>query len=108
MAQTQNAVDEILKVKKPLRITIGRVGKILGCKALLEKHLDKLPQTKAYLESITEAVEDFQIRRIEWAITELNDKGENIQEWKILRLAGLRENLSDKVRITLEQELRSN
>ena len=106
LAQAQNAVDEILKVKKPIRITIGKVGKTLGCKALLEKHLDKLPQTKDYLESVAETVENYQIRRVKWAVKELNLKGEEVKEWKILRVDGLREDCDEEVRLALEKELR--
>ncbi len=77
-------------MNKPVRITVSKIGTTIGLKALLEKHLDKLPQTKAYLESVTETVEEFQIRRIEWAIRELDRRGEEKKDWKILRLAGLR------------------
>lgn len=106
LIQVQSAVKELLQKDKPVRITISRIGASLGLKALLEKHLRKLPRTKAYLESVTETVEDFQIRRIEWAVEELENRGEEIKEWKILRLARLRESLSDKVRIKLEKELK--
>ncbi len=105
LAQAQNIVKELLRENKPVRITIGRIGTTLRCKALLEKHLDKLPQTRAYLETVTETVEDFQIRRIQWAIIELDRRGEEIKDWKVLRLAGLREDLSDQVKIALEKEL---
>ncbi|GAB4525531.1 MAG: hypothetical protein Tsb0014_04980 [Pleurocapsa sp.] len=77
----------------------------MGLKALLEKHLGKLPRTRAYLESVKETVEDFQIRRIEWAVQELDRQGEEILEWKIMRLACLRENCSERVRKFLEQQL---
>ena len=77
-------------MNKPVRITVSKIGTTIGLKALLEKHLDKLPQTKAYLESVTETVEEFQIRRLEWAIRELDRRGEEKKDWKILRLAGLR------------------
>ena len=106
LAQAKNVVRQLLKEDKPVRITVGRVGLSLGLKALFDKHLDKLPQTQAYLKSVTETVEDFQIRRVEWAIAELEDRGEEIKEWKILRLAALRKGLSDKVRIKLEQDLK--
>ena len=106
LIQAQSAVDELLKKDKPVRITVSRIGASLGLKALLEKHLDKLPQTKTYLESVSESVEDFQIRRIEWAVEELDRQGEEIMEWKILRLAGLRENLSDRVKKCLEKEFK--
>lgn len=98
LAQAKNTVEQLLKKDKPVRITVGRVGSSLGLKALFEKHLDKLPQTRAYLESVTETVEDFQIRRIDWAVEELDRKGEEVMKWKILKLAGLRENPSKRVK----------
>ena len=88
--QVQSTVNKLRIVNKPVRITVSKIGTTIGLKALLEKHLDKLPQTKAYLESVTETVEEFQNRRIEWAIRELDRRGEEKKDWKILRLAGLR------------------
>ena len=105
LIQAQNAVSNLLKKNKPVRITVGRIGATLGLKALLDKHLDKLPQTKAYLDSVTETVEDFQIRRIKWAVEELDCQGEEIRSWKILRLAGLRRDCADKVREVIETVL---
>ncbi len=97
LKQAKIAVKQLLKEYKPVRITVGRVGSSIGLKALFDKHLDKLPQTRAYLKSVTETVEDFQIRRIEWAVEKLDEQGEEIMEWKILKLAGLRENCSERV-----------
>ena len=54
---------------------------------------------------VTESVEDFQIRRIKWAIKLLDDSPEEIQRWKVIRVAGLRENLSERVKAILECEL---
>ena len=106
LIQANNLVARLLNENKPVRITISRIGANLGLKALLDKHLDKLPQTRAYLKSVTETVEDFQIRRVEWAVEELDKQGEEIREWKILRLAGLRENCSDRVRAKIEKVLK--
>ena len=98
LVQVKNAVEQLLKEEKPVRITVGRVGSSLRLKELFDKHLDKLPLTRTYLESVIETVEDFQIRRVQWAVEELDRQGEEVMEWKILKLAGLRENCSDKVR----------
>ncbi len=54
LVQAQNAVSNLLNMNKPIRITVSRIGATLGLKALLDKHLDKLPQTKAYLKSVAE------------------------------------------------------
>lgn len=103
LEQVKDVVRKLKEVEKPIRITVGRIGKNIELKALLDKHLDKLPKTRKYLELVTETLEDYQIRRIDWAVKELNKRGEEIKEWKILRLAGLRKNLSDKVKIYLLQ-----
>ncbi|MDJ0632624.1 MAG: TnsD family transposase [Xenococcaceae cyanobacterium MO_188.B29] len=105
LVQAKSTVEQLLKEEKPVRITVGRVGSSLGLKALFDKHLDKLPQTIAYLESVTETVEDFQIRRVEWAVKELDKQGEEIRSWKILRLSGLRGDCSERVREYLEKQL---
>ena len=106
LAQVKDAVLQLINSDKPIRITIGKIAVTIGMKALLEKHLDKLPQTKDYLESVTETVEDYQIRRIKWAFEELNLRGEEVKECKILRVAGLREDCDEEVRLALEKELR--
>ncbi|GAB4525467.1 MAG: TnsD family Tn7-like transposition protein [Pleurocapsa sp.] len=105
LTQAKNVVKQLLKEDKPVRITISRIGAKLGLKALLEKHLGKLPRTKAYLESVKETVEDFQVRRIEWAVEELDRQGEEVRSWKILKLAGLREDCSERVQKFLDQQL---
>lgn len=76
---------------KPERITISRVGKKIGKSALLEKHLDKLPKTKDYLYSVVETMDGFQIRRIKWAIGELEKEGVPIMKSILFRKAGINE-----------------
>ncbi len=107
LVQAQNEVRNLLNKNKPVRITVGRIGANLGLKAFLEKHLDKLPKTKAYLKSVAETIEDFQIRRIKWAIAELDRQGEEIRSWKILRLAGLRRDCAEQVREVIEYRIRN-
>lgn len=105
LEKVKDAVRSLLNEDKPARITISRVGKTIGLMALLEKHLEAMPLTKAYLKSVTESVEDFQIRRIKWAIKQLDNCGEEIQGWKVVRVARLRENCSERVKAVLESEL---
>ena len=91
LSKVEGVVKEMLNSKeKPERISISRIGSKLGIRALLEKHLDKLPRTKAYLDSVKESDKDFRIRRIKWAIQELEKEGQELKEWRILRKAGIR------------------
>ncbi|WP_083517306.1 TnsD family Tn7-like transposition protein [Alicyclobacillus shizuokensis] len=91
LSLVQTEVTRILTSDgKPERISISRIGKRIGCLSLLEKHLSKMPQTKSYLESVRETVEDFQIRRIKWAMQEIEFEGQDLQWWRIVRKAGIR------------------
>jgi hypothetical protein len=105
LAQVQDVVQLLLNAQKPIRLTIGRIGKTLDLQALLEQHLAQMPLTKAYLESVTESIEDYQIRRIKWASAKLEEQGEKVKPWRVIRLAGLREDYSQKVKAALEDEL---
>jgi predicted transcriptional regulator len=97
-SQVKEIVDKILNSDgKPERITISLIGSKLGIRGLLEKHLDKLPKTKAYLDSIKETNHDFRLRRFRWAVRELEKEGEELQLWKIMRKAGIREEYQAKL-----------
>ena len=92
LSQIKEIVDKMLNSdEKPERITISLIGNKLGIRGLIEKHLDKLPKTKTYLDSVKETNHDFRLRRIHWAVKELEKEGEELQLWKIMRKAGMRE-----------------
>jgi len=91
LAKVQHAVSRILESNgKPKRLTVSRIGAIAGVRSLLEKHLDHLPETKKYLEQTVESEEQYRLRKIHWAMEELKRQGEPLQEWKVLRKAGIR------------------
>ncbi|MEN6351256.1 MAG: TnsD family transposase [Syntrophomonas sp.] len=101
-----NKVKKVVQVElrsssKPRRITISRLGKETGLLALLERHLDKLPKTKSYLDATTEELDGFRIRRIKWASKVLDDSEEEVKPWKIAKLAGLRPEYYDLIDTTL-------
>ena len=50
----------------PRRITIREIGRVIGQRAVLEIHLDKLPYTRLSLKDHTETTEQFALRRIRW------------------------------------------
>lgn len=82
-------VSKILNSDKPERITIDRIGKLLGKSYLLRNHLNKLPASKSYLNLVCESIRDYQIRRIGLVVKKLLDSGEVIKVWKVKQLAGL-------------------
>lgn len=102
LAQVQETVQELMAAEKPIRITASRVAKAIGQLALIEQHLDQMPQAKAYLESVTESIEDYQIRRVQWAAETLDRQGESVEQWKVIRLAGLKPGYSENVERAIE------
>lgn len=103
----KKAIQKLYAIEKPVYVNKSSVAKEIGQLSLLEKLLDKLPKTKAYLNKHLETREQLQIRRIKWACRKLYMEDENyVEAWKVRRLAGLREKLSDIVEITLENEIK--
>lgn len=97
--------ETLVSIEKPERITVGYVGKKIRQLALLEKHLDKMPKTKEYLRTSIETVEQFQIRQIKWCADQLRKNGDEIKEWKLVRMAGIRSGYSGKIRSTIKKEI---
>lgn len=92
--------------KKPVFVNKSRIGKEIGELSLIEKSLEKMPLTKKYIETMVETREMFQIRRIKWACSVLAKEGSVIiQEWKVRRLASLKEDMSEEVEKALQSEL---
>lgn len=105
LSQVKGAVQRLLIVDRPIRITISRVAKAIGQLALIEQHLNQMPMTQTYLDSVTESVEDYQIRRVRWAAELLDRRGESIDRWKVIRIAGLRPDYSEKVGKAVEEKI---
>ncbi|WP_102272446.1 TnsD family Tn7-like transposition protein [Cytobacillus massiliigabonensis] len=104
----RGAVGDMLSIGKPLRITISSVGSRIGMRPLLEKHLDKLPMTKAFLNEKTEGTKDFQIRRLQWAIQELKEDGQFLSLWRVYRKAGIREAFQNELQEEAIKLIREN
>ncbi|WIV12844.1 TnsD family Tn7-like transposition protein [Proteiniborus sp. MB09-C3] len=76
-----------MKEGKPERITWSTVGGKLGISGWLSKRKEKLPLTKAYIDSELESLEEFHIRKIKWGIEELERQGKEITLWNIAETA---------------------
>lgn len=96
LTSVEKAVNDLINTTdKPKRVTIGTIGSNIGLRSLLEKHISKLPKTKAFLENTVESVRDYQIRRIKFAIKELQKEGDDLQLWRIYRKAAIRKEYQD-------------
>jgi hypothetical protein len=88
---------KLIAQDKPIRITKSLLGKRTGKSAALDINIDKLPETKAYIENVIESVEDFQIRRVRKICEELYEIKGSLKEWEAIRKAGLRPGYSKNV-----------
>lgn len=80
----------LLKESPPVRITFAELDRRIGKRDWLLTHQHLLPQTKAFLDHTLESLENFQLRRIRWAIQELELGGGPVKAWQVLRKTGLR------------------
>ena len=97
----------LLRLEKPVRITISVIGNRLGILSNLEKHLDKLPLTQKMLSEITESVQQFQIRRCGRIIDRMWEEYGCVVLWKVQRMVGLRSNHFNNITPFLEEYLHS-
>lgn len=95
--------NQLLTEEKPIRITQSIIGNRLRIIANLERHLNKLPQTKRLLQEITESVRDFQLRRCYKIIDELLQNNEPILLWQVQRVAAIKSHHFHEIKPILER-----
>ena len=97
-----------MKEGKPERITWSTVGGKLGISGWLSKRKEKLPLTKAYIDSELESLEEFHIRKIKWGIGEIDRQGKEMTLWNLAETAGVKprymEKVQEKIKEALEDE----
>jgi hypothetical protein len=77
------------RVGRPVRITIAALGHQIGQAALLQQHLDKLPQASKSLKELVESREAFAVRRIWWTATHYVQEQYCPQRWELVKRAGV-------------------
>lgn len=105
--------DEIRKVAsnivdnetKLVRITRTEIGRTLRVQSLLIRTHSKLPMTQEALNEVVESLEQFQIRRIKWAVQHLMKQKMNVQAWEVFKVAGIKQKFEDKYRSLIEEEI---
>lgn len=87
------------EIDKPVRITRKKIFDLVGNRYPFYNRLDKLKKSKAYIESVAESVEDFQIRKVKWAINKLREEDKLVTESRVLRKIYLlgKDNVSERV-----------
>lgn len=82
-------IDNVFSERPPVRITFSELERRMGKRGWLARNLNNLPKTKEYLDRAVESTGSFQLRRIHWAIDELERSGVQIKAWRVMRKAGL-------------------
>lgn len=95
----------ILKELPPVRITFAELDRRIGKRDWLRPHQHLLPLTKPFLDHTLESIENYQLRRIRWAIQELEMDGGPVKSWLVLRKTGLRStDHLERIRVELEAD----
>ncbi|MGM0881387.1 MAG: TnsD family Tn7-like transposition protein [Bacillota bacterium] len=92
-----DAINHLLDENKPTRISYSAVGRHINRRNLIDKHLEKLPRTKALIEQHIETTEQYQIRRLEWAFRQMLMEEGSIMGWKLLKKARIPDKVSEAV-----------
>lgn len=101
----KSAYTELIQLPKSVRITRSLLAKCIDKRSLIERHIDKLPHTNQYLNQITESIEEFQKRRIDKVSRDLiNDKGV-LNEWEIIRRAGIRPEFVNSIKPKIDENI---
>lgn len=105
--------EYIKKVKKVVeemkigteRITINAVESRLGIKGWLTNGLKNLTMINEFLKDEVETTEEYHIRKIKWAIRELEIDNKGITKWKLIEKSGVNykyiRNIESEVRAIL-------
>lgn len=81
---------------KPIRVTVGTLGKKLRKSNLLTQQLNKLPKTQKTLMKVVETQDEFYVRKIRFLIQRIMNDGEVPKVKKILKIGNL-PNICDKI-----------
>jgi hypothetical protein len=77
------------KTDKPKRITLSAIGRNIGQLALLQQHLDRLPQSASLLAQSVESRVEFAVRRIQWTVEQFLQEDTNPSRWTLVKRAGI-------------------
>ncbi len=101
--QIKSFHQQLLKEKKPVRITVSKIGRRLGILANLERHWNKLPKTNKLLKDITESIPEFQLRRCYKVIDYLLENNEPVIMWQVQRKASIKTHHFKEIKPKLER-----
>jgi hypothetical protein len=95
---------------RPRQITLAALGRKVGARALLEKHLGKLPECRRFVQDVSEDRVQFALRRLGYTAAMMRSAGVTPLAWKLLIGAGIRADLAENQIIVdyVEELVRGN
>jgi hypothetical protein len=99
--QLLKAAQEIVREIPPQRVTQAALERKLGLPRWLSKRRAKLPKSINVLVDVLETIDGFRLRRIAWAVSELDHQTLPTRSWRVRRLAGLPPKASPRVEAAL-------
>lgn len=100
-------VVESMLTGKPERISWVIIATKLDKLTFLTNNKDKLPLVKEYVNSKLETLEQFHLRKLEWAINELNRENIPITKSKLMIKAGIKAYYIKNIQAEVSQMLKS-
>jgi hypothetical protein len=97
-------VNTVRAETPPVRITTAELERRIDRRGWLLKRRHRLPQTMDFLAQAVETTADFQLRRIHWAIAELERCSAQVKAWQVMRKAGLRSTSMGRINAILDTE----
>jgi hypothetical protein len=104
LEKVKMAYSRLWFTQEPIRISFSRIIKEIRYSSL-RFYIDKLPMTKKFIQSITESVEDFQLRRVDYTCYQLYEQKRTFEKWEVIRIAGLKKTVSAKVLDQIERRI---
>lgn len=105
LARVHQVVRELREEYPTRRITRNAVAMRLGSRALFQKQLNRLPQTRAYLERVEESPVEYRVRRLHAAFERMAGRP---SEARLLRAANIRSSyVDDRLRAEVSRLLLS-
>lgn len=104
LERAKMACSHLLFMPEPIHISSSRLMREIGYSSL-RFYMDKLPMTKQYIEDVVESVEDFQLRRVDCVCRKLYEEKGIFEKWEVMRIAGLRKTVSDRVVARIEENI---
>jgi hypothetical protein len=78
-----------------VKISISAIGRELGQRRAIHTSLDKLPSTAKILNDLVETVEDFAIRRVQWALERFHEENLYPKRWQLVHRAALSQKIAE-------------